>query len=184
MSIGGTIIPTKPTVEQAGLLVAKPETPSESFWGEDGFTFGDIVDAINPLKHIPVISSIYNELTKVEGEPEISKGSKMLGGTLFGLGFVGLISSFVSDVFETTTGDSIGGHILSFLRGESTPTTAIAATKGAGEVAILSKPSQKASELAFSSVADKYASAASQLNMIAQKEREESHKINATGLLI
>ena len=31
-------------------------------FGEDGLTFGDILDVINPLQHIPVISTIYRNL--------------------------------------------------------------------------------------------------------------------------
>ena len=32
-------------------------------FGDDGFTFLDFLDIINPLQHIPVVSTIYRDLT-------------------------------------------------------------------------------------------------------------------------
>ncbi|MBT5663730.1 MAG: hypothetical protein HOJ06_00205, partial [Rhodospirillaceae bacterium] len=46
-----------------------------AFFGEDGLTFGDVLDIINPLQHIPVVSTLYRELT---GD-EISPGARMAG---------------------------------------------------------------------------------------------------------
>ena len=34
-----------------------------AFWGEDGLQFGDVLDSINPLQHIPLVSSLYREIT-------------------------------------------------------------------------------------------------------------------------
>ena len=50
------------------------------FFSNDGLTFGDIIDVINPLQHIPVVSTIYWELT---GD-KISPAARMAGGALFG----------------------------------------------------------------------------------------------------
>ena len=33
------------------------------FFGKDGFTFLDFLDVINPLQHIPIISSVYRSIT-------------------------------------------------------------------------------------------------------------------------
>ena len=43
-----------------------PETVTNSasnFWGDDGFSFGDILDLINPLQHIPIVGTIYRAVT-------------------------------------------------------------------------------------------------------------------------
>ena len=76
------------------------------FFGADGFDFGDLLDVINPLQHLPVISSIYRTLT---GD-EISPASRLAGGALFGgpIGFVSAFATaFIEDATETTIGDVI-----------------------------------------------------------------------------
>ena len=82
-------------------------SPQEAnFFGADGFDFGDLVDIINPLQHLPVISSIYRTLT---GD-EISPASRLAGGALFGgpIGFVSAFATaFIEDATETTIGDVI-----------------------------------------------------------------------------
>ena len=36
--------------------------PADQLWGEDGFTFGDLIDLINPLQHIPGLVTVYRGL--------------------------------------------------------------------------------------------------------------------------
>ena len=83
------------------------------FFGEDGFDLGDLLDLINPLQHIPVISSIYRSLT---GD-EISPAARLAGGTLYG-GPVGLVSAFVSGVIEDTTDTTLGDIVVAAFTGE------------------------------------------------------------------
>ena len=84
-------------------------SPQETnFFGADGFDFGDLVDIINPLQHLPVISSIYRTLT---GD-EISPASRLAGGALFG-GPVGFASALVTAVIEDVTDTTIGDVIVS-----------------------------------------------------------------------
>ena len=55
----------------AGAVAAeKPFT----LFGEDGFTFADFLDIINPLQHIPVLSTLYRHLTgdTIDAAPESS----------------------------------------------------------------------------------------------------------------
>ncbi len=92
--------PSQP--ESAGNM---PE--NEEFWGEDGFTFGDFVDLINPLQHLPVVSTIYRALT---GD-EISPGARIVGDTLFG-GIPGLIGSVINTAVEEFTGKDLGEHAI------------------------------------------------------------------------
>ena len=89
---------------------AAPRAPAAApsdlgFWGADGLTFGDILDLINPLQHIPVVSTIYRAIT---GD-EISPGARIAGGALFG-GPIGLALAAVNAVVETATGEDIGGR--------------------------------------------------------------------------
>ena len=55
---------------------------AESFkpFGDDGLTFGDIVDMINPLQHIPILGSLYRKFTGDMIDPAM----KVAGGALFG----------------------------------------------------------------------------------------------------
>ena len=48
----------------------------KDFFGEDGFNFFDLLDIINPLQHIPILSGLYRKIT---GD-EISPGARMMGG--------------------------------------------------------------------------------------------------------
>jgi hypothetical protein len=80
---------------------------ASSLWGKDGFSFGDVLDTVNPLKHIPVVSALYEKAT---GD-KTSTGSNLLGGALFG-GVLGLAGSAVDEVVAAVTGKNIGEHIL------------------------------------------------------------------------
>lgn len=91
-------------------------------WGEDGFTFGDLLDLINPLQHLPVISTLYRKFT---GD-EIAPAARLLGGGLFG-GPLGVASAAVGVAVEATTGKDLGEHVLALFDGpEEAPTNAIA----------------------------------------------------------
>ncbi|MEH6404622.1 MAG: hypothetical protein V7750_14685 [Sneathiella sp.] len=76
-------------------------------FGEDGFGFDDFLDIINPLQHLPIISSLYREFT---GDT-ISAGSRMIGGGVFG-GGIGLAASIVNSAIQSETGNDIGGHVI------------------------------------------------------------------------
>ncbi|MEQ8232021.1 MAG: hypothetical protein RLW61_05530 [Gammaproteobacteria bacterium] len=49
-------------------------------FGDDGLTFGDLVDLVNPLHHLPVIGNLYRKLTGDTIAPALRIG----GGALFG----------------------------------------------------------------------------------------------------
>jgi len=88
--------------------------------GHDGssagdFTFGDFLDIINPLQHIPVVSTLYRELT---GD-EISPHARIMGDTLFG-GPMGFVSSIANVFYEEVAGEDPGETLLAFFTGEET----------------------------------------------------------------
>ncbi|MDP6473864.1 MAG: hypothetical protein QF894_03030 [Alphaproteobacteria bacterium] len=56
----GQIIAEAAGLDGDGALAARD---SGGFFGADGFGFDDFLDLINPLQHIPIISTIYREIT-------------------------------------------------------------------------------------------------------------------------
>lgn len=77
-----------------------PEISYET--SEDEFSFGDIIDMVNPLQHLPVIGTLYRKFTGDTIKPM----SDIIGGAIFG-GPVGAVSSTVNAVVKSTTGRDI-----------------------------------------------------------------------------
>ena len=81
------------------------------FWStEEGPTFSEFLDIVNPLHHIPIVSSIYRAIT---GD-DIGAGPRFVGGMLFG-GPIGALAAGFTSLFEEASGDSIGNHIASLV---------------------------------------------------------------------
>jgi hypothetical protein len=87
-----------------------------SFFGDDGFTFLDFVDMVNPLQHIPVVSTAYRQIT---GD-ELDHGARLAGGTLFG-GPIGFAASAFNVLLEHNTGKDVGDHVVAWFDGEEEP---------------------------------------------------------------
>jgi len=85
------------------------------FFGEDGPGFRDILDGINPLNHIPIVS----EMLESETGHKVSTASKLIGGALLG-GPVGLFAAVIDSVFEQATGKSAVGTMIAALSGDET----------------------------------------------------------------
>ena len=77
------------------------------------FKFGDLLDVINPLQHIPVVGSLYRNLT---GD-EISGPAKIMGGLLYG-GPVGLVAALVTTIAEQELGEDLGEAALAAVFGD------------------------------------------------------------------
>lgn len=92
------------------LVEAEPQTDNPDLFGENGFGFGDFLDIINPLQHIPIISTVYRALT---GD-EISTGARLAGGTLYG-GPLGLIGAVVNEAVQDATGRDVGDNALAMM---------------------------------------------------------------------
>jgi len=87
-----------------------PAKAGHPMFGDDGFTFGDFLDIINPLQHIPIVSTIYRAVTGDKIDP----GARLAGGGLFG-GPIGLVASMISGMVEEATGKDPGEHALAAL---------------------------------------------------------------------
>ncbi len=70
-------------------------------------TFADFLDTINPLRHLPIIGSIYRAIT---GD-EISPAARIAGGALFG-GPLGLAGAVVNAAIDETTSKDLGEHAV------------------------------------------------------------------------
>jgi len=89
-----------------------PEEGKRMF-ADGGPGLADLIDVINPLQHIPVVSSIYRAIT---GD-EISPAARLAGGALFG-GPVGLAGAYVSGVVEDATDTSVGEIVVAAFTGD------------------------------------------------------------------
>ena len=74
------------------------------------FGFGDLLDIVNPLQHIPVISTLYRRIT---GDTQ-SAISEIAGGALFG-GIVGAVTSVADVVWKQATGNDFGNTVMAWL---------------------------------------------------------------------
>jgi hypothetical protein len=103
--------------------VARTADSGADFFGKDGLTFGDVLDALNPLNHIPIVSDLYSNLV----DHKASAGSRLAGGALFG-GPIGLVASLAGIMFEEGTGGkSPAEAVYAALTDNGPPTTLLAA---------------------------------------------------------
>jgi len=84
-------------------------TNDSGLFGKDGFTFFDFLDIINPLQHIPFISTIYRSITGDRIDP----GSRIAGATLFGGPLGGALAS-MDVAIKHKTGLDIVEHSVTF----------------------------------------------------------------------
>jgi hypothetical protein len=80
---------------------------------DEGLTFADVLDTINPLHHLPIIGTIYRELTG----STLSPAARLIGGGIYG-GPLGLVFSMVDATVQEGTGRDIGSNMLAALKGD------------------------------------------------------------------
>ena len=81
------------------------------FWSTDeGPTFAEFLDIINPLQYLPVVSILYRAIT---GD-QIKTGPRVAGGMLFD-GPVGALVAGITALFEEASGGDIGEHIADLI---------------------------------------------------------------------
>lgn len=144
-------------VQQQSLPAAAALTPQAGS-ASSGSAFSTLLDAINPLQHIPIVSNIF----RASQGTSISTVSQLAGDTLYGGLLGGAISSFISSLGDVAvkgaTGEGISEHVLSMLDGkDSTSTstdpgsvstaTALVPTVGADASAIITKAAKTDSTL-------------------------------------
>jgi hypothetical protein len=83
-----------------------------SLWEKEGFGFGDLIDIINPLHHIPIVATVYRNLS---GD-QIGAAPRVIGGALWGR-IGGFIAGAVNAAVEWWSGKDIGDHIYAAVFG-------------------------------------------------------------------
>lgn len=71
------------------------------------FGFGDLLDIVNPLQHIPLVNLAYRAIT---GD-EIRSSGEIVGGAIYG-GVGGAAGGIINAIVEEETGDDIIGNTL------------------------------------------------------------------------
>ena len=99
--------------------------------GDSGLGFADLLDAINPLQHLPIVGTLYRALT---GDT-IGDTARMAGGALYG-GPAGLVGALANLMVEKETGRDIGGAALAWVSGDPASADDAGTTLAAAEPAL------------------------------------------------
>ncbi|WP_042699682.1 hypothetical protein [Azospirillum sp. B506] len=73
-------------------------------------SFWDFLDIINPLQHIPLVSTVYREITGDTIQPAM----RIMGDMLYG-GVIGGMASIANAVMEQATGKDVGETVMASL---------------------------------------------------------------------
>lgn len=141
MSVNPTLarLAVSPATATAKPATGTAKPAAEPTVPDDGsLSFADVIDAVNPLHHLPGVSLVYGA---VSGDT-ISVPAKLVGGFLFG-GPMGLVGSMAMAFFEEATGDSIAGHVATLLDGEA---ASAAATTGPASPQALAEALRRAGD--------------------------------------
>ena len=83
----------------------------------EGYQFGDVVDVVNPLHHLPIVGMVYRGLSGDAIHPM----SQIIGGAIYG-GPVGAVTGTANAISQIQTGKDLGDHALSLVGlGSKTP---------------------------------------------------------------
>ncbi|MCD8526124.1 MAG: hypothetical protein LRY62_02875 [Alphaproteobacteria bacterium] len=77
------------------------------------FGFGDVIDMVNPLQHIPIVGHVYRELTGDTIKPI----AQIVGGAVFG-GPLGAAGGLVNTIIKEETGRDITANAMALAEGE------------------------------------------------------------------
>ena len=111
------MVPLAGSRAEGQLSLTEPPTHDEvaALHGDDGFTFADVIDIINPLQHIPIISSLYRKFSGDTLDP----ASRIAGGSLYG-GPIGAAVAIANTIFEKVHGKDIGAQTLALFEKKKT----------------------------------------------------------------
>jgi len=86
-----------------------PQQRIDAPQSREAFQFGDVVDIVNPLHHLPVVGMVYRGLT----DDVIGPAAQIVGGALYG-GPIGAVTGTVNAVTQMRTGKDVGDHMMQF----------------------------------------------------------------------
>jgi hypothetical protein len=104
-------------------------------WSGDHFSFHDLLDIINPLQHLPIISTIYRYVT---GD-DIGAVPRIVGDTLYG-GPIGFITGVVGATLKQESGEDAGEHMIAMITGKPGTDVADKSSNQAGQQDAASGP--------------------------------------------
>ena len=113
-----TDLTLKPTTAFAPTPMAADPAPAD--WGGDGFGFNDFLDLINPLQHVPGVSTLYRAVT---GDA-IADEARFIGHIVYG-GPLGLIAATAETLATDRDGRGLSENLAAWWGGETE--TALAA---------------------------------------------------------
>jgi hypothetical protein len=109
---------SQPVAQSETVSVSAQQPPSHShFWAGKSFSFHDLLDAINPLQHLPVIGTLYRHFT---GD-QMGNVAEVVGDGIYG-GVLGLASGVLNVAVKEITGKDIGENLISMVTGDDPPT--------------------------------------------------------------
>lgn len=91
-----------PSINQSVSINLSPSDTVSTNTTEPTFSFGELLDIINPLQHIPLVGSLYRNFT---GD-QMSPVARIVGGTIFG-GPLGGITSIAAAAIEEHSGKNV-----------------------------------------------------------------------------
>lgn len=102
-------------------------------------SFWDFLDIINPLQHIPIVSTIYREITGDTIQPSM----RIMGDMLYG-GVIGGMASIANAVVEQATGQDVGETVMASLGfgGGDHPAASTAVVDASGGPAASGSPAE------------------------------------------
>jgi hypothetical protein len=83
-------------------------------WKGESFSFHDFLDIINPLQHLPVISTVYRWVT---GDT-IGAVPRMIGDAIYG-GPIGFVTGLVNAEVKQESGKDVGEQVIAMLGGDT-----------------------------------------------------------------
>lgn len=110
---GGSVLTNTVLATQLSMPAATT-TGTSATQTTTGLGFADLVDVVNPLQHIPVISNIYREMSGDTIHPVM----QVAGGALFG-GPIGVVLSLLGTIIDSYKEDAVETNDVEMIAGES-----------------------------------------------------------------
>ena len=107
----------------------KFDRSTTDFGETTSMSFGDVLDMVNPLQHIPVVSSIYRAATGSTINPVSRVAGDALYGGVFGVAsaVMGVFGGAINSMLEEGSGHDGAGTMFASLFGGDTDKTAVPA---------------------------------------------------------
>lgn len=152
---------------------AAPAATDKTASADSGLSFDDLLDVVNPLQHIPIVSTLYRKITGDTIKPL----EKIAGDTLYG-GLTGLGSSVADFAFEKITGKNLGDMVLAFVLGDDKP-----AATGVASAEPAKQPTPGADAATKTPATTPPAPAVVAANQQAQATKPPAHLLGATQIV-